>query len=382
MKHATDVLIVGGGVIGCSIAYFLRKHGVEVTLVEKGDIGALATSAAVGLLAPIRPLLQEDPYKTFQLAAIARFPLIVPELEEASGITVDYEQTGTLRLLPPEKVVPARVWAEAWRQKGYHIDVLTPSEVYGLEPLLYPGVQGAVRIADEAQVSPVPLVHAFARAASNAGAIISDHTEVVAFERSQAGNRIEGVRTVQGEVLACHHLVIAAGVRSSVLGAWLGTPLPIRPVRGEIVALQQPSPPLGSIVFDEGVFDEDIYVAPKPDGTVVIGATKAEVGFDTSVSAGGVQHLLDVAIQLLPVLASCSIARMWAGLRPKTPDSRPILGPLPPWENVTIASGHGGFGVTLSILTGEAMTEMIIQRKIPSLIAPFAPVRAEHDQRQ
>lgn len=131
--------------------------------------------------------------------------------------------------------------------------------------------------------------------------------------------------------------------------------------------------PLRTIIFDEGVWDEDIYIAPKPDGTVIIGATKADVGFDTSVSAGGVQHLLDVAIKLLPALANCPVARMWACLRPKTPDSRPLLGPLPGWSNVTVASGRGGFGVTLSIVTGEAIAELVATEQFPEIIRPFAP---------
>src|SRR6266480_4982346 len=103
MKNATEVLIIGGGIIGCSIAYFLRKQGVEVIVLEKGDICAQASSAAAGLLAPIRPLSQQDPFKALQLAGLARFSSFVPELEAASGMDVGYEQTGTLRLLPAEK---------------------------------------------------------------------------------------------------------------------------------------------------------------------------------------------------------------------------------------------------------------------------------------
>jgi glycine oxidase len=118
---------------------------------------------------------------------------------------------------------------------------------------------------------------------------------------------------------------------------------------------------------------ENIYLAPKPNGTVVVGATKAEVGFDTSVSEGGVLHLLEVATQLLPALASCSIDRMWAGLRPKIPDSRPILGPLPSWKNVIIASGHGGFGVLLSAITGETIAELVTIGQAPEAIRPFVP---------
>jgi glycine oxidase len=367
------VLIVGGGVVGCSIAYFLSKRDVRVTVVEMGEIGGQASGSAAGLLAPIRPLSEQDSFKALQLAGISRFPLFIPELEEASGLAVGYQQTGTLRILPPEKITPASDWAEAWRQAGYRIEVLTPEEARVREPLLYLGLHGAVSITDEAQVDPAQLVKAFAQVARKSGATIYDHTEVVAFGRSKSGDRIEGVWTRRGDLLGCDHLVIAAGTWSAKMGDWLGVSLPIRPVRGEIVALQQPSTPLRTIIFDEGVIDENIYIAPKPDGTVIIGATKADVGFDTSVSAGGVQHLLDVAIRLLPALATCPIVRMWACLRPKTPDSRPLLGPLPGWSNVTVASGHSGFGITLSVITGETVAELVATGKSPEIIHPFIP---------
>ena len=373
MQRSAEVLIVGGGIIGCSIAYFLRKQGVEVIVLEKGDIGAQASSAAAGLLAPIRPLSQQDPFKALQLAGLARFAAFVPELEAASGINVGYEQTGTLRILPAEKIASTRTWAAAWQQAGYHIEVLTPEELYEREPLLSAGLHGAVSIADEAQVVPVQLVQAYAQAALHLGALFYAHTEVVALQRSETENRVTGVWTDQGDLLSCKQLVIAAGAWSAQCTTWLDITLSVRPVRGELIALEQPSSPLRTIIFDEGVFDEDIYLAPKPNGTVVIGATKADVGFDTSVSAGGTLHLLEVATQLLPALASCSIRRMWAGLRPKTPDSRPVMGTLPSWKNVTIASGHGGFGVLLSIITGETIAELVTTGQVPEIIRPFVP---------
>ena len=251
--------------------------------------------------------------------------------------------------------------------------MLTPEKVSEREPLLFSGLRGAVTIAEEAQVVPVQLVQAYAQAALNLGTLLYDHTEVVALQQAGARKRITGIWTDRGDLLTCNQLVIAAGAWSALCGTWLGIRLPVRPVRGELIALRQPSPPVRHIIFDEGVFDEDIYIAPKPNGTVVIGTTKADVGFDTSVSAGGVLHLLQVATQLLPALANCSIQRMWAGLRPKTLDSRPLLGPIPLWENVTIASGHGGFGVLLSAVTGETMAELVTTGQVPEIIRPFVP---------
>lgn len=382
MKHAADVLIIGGGIIGCSIAYFLRKQGVEVIVLEKGDIGAQASSAAAGLLAPIRPLSQRDSFKAFQLAGLARFSSFVPELEAVSGMTVGYERTGTLRLLPVEKIVPALTWAEAWQHTGYHIEVLTPEEAYKREPLLYAGLHGAISIAEEAQVVPVQFVQAFAQAALNLGALFYTHTEVVALHRTESGKRIAGIWTDQGDLLTCNQLIIAAGAWSAQCGTWLDVTLPVRPVRGELLAFQQPSPPVQHILFDEGVFDEDIYLAPKPDGTLVVGATKADVGFDTSVSVAGTLHLHIIATQIIPALAHCSIQRMWAGLRPKTLDSRPLLGPIPSWENVMIASGHGGFGILLSIITGETIAELVTTGQVPEIIHPFVLKKTLRDPKE
>jgi glycine oxidase len=153
VKSSTDVLIVGAEAIGCSIAYFLRKQGVEVIVVEKGEIGDQASSAAAGLLAPIRLLSEQDSFKALQLADLTRFSSFVEE----------FEQTGTLRLLPSEKIIPARAWAEVWRDAGYHIEVLPPDELYQREPLLSAGSYSTVSIADQAQVVPVQLVEAYAQ---------------------------------------------------------------------------------------------------------------------------------------------------------------------------------------------------------------------------
>lgn len=371
MKCSADVLIVGGGIIGCSIAYFLRKHGVEVIALEKGDIGKQASSAAAGLLAPLRPLAPYDPFKALQLASLARFAAFVPELEAASGINVSYERTGTLRLLPVEKIAHVNTWAEAWRRAGYHIEVLTPEETYRREPLLTPGIHGAISIADESQVVPKQMVEAYAQAALNLGALLYTHTEGVALQRAATGNRITGIWTKQGDLLIADQFIIAAGAWSARCGTWLDVTLPVRPVRGELLALKQPSPPVEHIIFDEGIIDEDIYLAPKPNGTLVVGATKADAGFDTSVSEEGALHLHTIATQIMPALAHYSTQRMWAGLRPKTPDSRPLLGPIPSWENVIIASGHGGFGILLSVITGSTISELVTTGQIPEIIRPF-----------
>lgn len=265
MKQSADVLIVGAGVIGCSIAYFLRKRGLEVIVLERGNIGAQSSSAAAGLLAPLRPLGEMDPFKQLQIAGMQRLASFVPDLEEISGISVEYERTGTLRILPPEKIAPTKEWAQAWRNKGFQIEVLSSEEARAREPHLFREVPGAVWIADEAQVTPALLMSAYERAARVLGAQLYDHTEVASIQSNGDGNRAAGVRTSQGELITCDHLVIAAGAWSSQFSPWLRMPIPMRPVRGESISLRQPSPPLlRSIVFDEGVYDIMLILAAIP----------------------------------------------------------------------------------------------------------------------
>jgi glycine oxidase len=374
MKQSADVIIVGGGIVGCSIAFALRKQGLSALVLERDTLGSQASGAAVGLLAPIRPLCHEDAFKTLQLAGIERFASLVPELESISGIAMQYQRTGTLRILPADKVPLVLAWAEEWQKKGYIIEVLPPESVSVREPLLCPGLAGAVFIADEAQVTPVLAVKAYAQAARNLGAIFYEHTEVVTVQRAEPGSKVTGVWTNQGDFLSCHHLVIATGAWSAAFGEQLGVTIPVRPVRGELIALKPPSnASIRHIIFDEGIWDVDWYITPKPDGTVIIGATKVEAGFDETVSAGGALHLLEIATKIVPSLANWPIVRIWAGLRPKSIHSRPLLGPAPLWENVTVATGHGGFGITLSAITGDLIAEWIATRQISDLMAAFVP---------
>jgi len=151
--------------------------------------------------------------------------------------------------------------------------------------------------------------------------------------------------------------------------------LPVEPQRGQILTLEQPTPPLKHIIFGEAV-----YLAPKSDGTIVVGATKEEVGFDRRLTAGGIAWLLTTAIRLLPSLEGAPIDQMWAGLRPKTPDNLPILGKVPSLENVTLAAGHGSTGIMLSAITGKTIAELVVTGRAPELIAPFSVERFHQSQ--
>jgi glycine oxidase len=378
VHHTADVLVIGAGIVGCSIAYTLRKRGISVVVLERDTIGAHASSAAAGLLAPLRPLSEENALQSLLLTGAQQLTLLIPELENVSGISVGYEQIGALRLLPESMVAAVPAWVERWKHKGYSIEVLSPEEIRRCEPLLMTpaDIAGAVLMNGEGQVVPGLLTQAYAQAARRLGALFCEHTEVVNLQRNTATGKVTGVYTRE-EFWACNQLVVAVGAWSSSFGDLLSTTFPVRPVRGELIMVR---PPLSSalsasgvrhIIFDEGLIDRDFYAAPKPGGTLLLGATKAEVGFSTEVSVGGIAHLFAVATRLFPTLATWYIERMWACLRPKTLDSRPLLGPVPGWENVTIAAGHAGFGITLSAITGQMIAEWIAARHLPDGMVPF-----------
>ncbi len=400
MEQSADVVIVGGGVIGCAIAYYLSKAQVKVILLEQGEIGAQASSAAAGLLAPLGPLSGPGPLADLLLASFALFPTLVPELEEASGIHLAFEQTGALRTVRnPRRVGHLQKRLQAWQSlvsvpssgsrkesdscclsgeevyirtskksnenaSGLQVYWLTGDEARRREPLLSPDISAAIYAPQEAQISAAHVVQAFAQAARNSGAHLYSHQEVSGIQ--QQHSKVTGVYTTTGEVIACDHLLITTGAWAGRCGAWLNITLPVRPLRGQLLTLQQPEPALRHLIFGEA-----LYLVPRGK-SVLVGATKEEAGFDTQVTTEGISWLYETAIRLVPALKESTMEAAWAGLRPKTPDTCPILGPAPTWKNVTLAIGHNSVGILLSALTGQTIAELIITGHTPTILRPFS----------
>lgn len=369
MQPTIDVAIVGGGVIGCAIAYYLSKSGVDVAVFERGEIGAEASSAATGLLAPLGPLSGPGPFADLMLGSFAMFPTLVSELEEASGIHLEYEQTGALRIVRNTKHISnLSKRMLAWQPLGLEMYWLTGDEARQLEPLLAPDVCAAIFAPEESQIKASHVVKAFAMAAINQGATLYSYSKITGIQHHKA--KVTGVYTSQGERIACNHLVIANGVWAAHCSEWLHVPIPIIPQRGQALSLHQPSEPLRHIIFGEAA-----YLTPKSEQMIIVGATKEEVGFNKNTTVDGLSWLLNTAIRLSPALESCTLDCMWAGLRPRTPDNQPILGPTPGWENVTLAVGHGSTGIILSAITGQTISELIITGQSPQILQPFSLTR-------
>lgn len=370
MKHTTDIVIIGGGVIGCAIAYHLRKSGTDVMVFERGEIGGQASSAAAGLLAPLGPLSGPGPFANLLLSSFAMFPALVPELERASGIHLGYEQTGALRTIRNPKRLPnLKKRFEAWRPLGLEIHWLSGDEARQREPLLSPDISAAIYAPEESQIQAPQLVKAFSQAASNSGAGFHNHTEIIAIRRDQ--KKVTGIQIADGEIVNCNHIIVATGAWTSHYSKWFDIALPVSPLRGQILSYQRSTTSLHHIIFGEAA-----YITPR-GRSLIVGATKEDAGFDTNVTDEGKAWLSETATRLVPILRQSTIENVWAGLRPKTPDGWPILGPISQLENVTLATGHNSVGIILSAITGQAITEYITTGHIPEIIRPFLLERFE-----
>jgi glycine oxidase len=290
---------------------------------------------------------------------------LIAEIEEASGIQVEHQQTGALHTITNvDEEAQERMYAQIWQDYGLAVTWLKGAEVHEYEPLLNPSIDAALYLPHATSIRPHLVTQAYAEAARKLGVRILEQTEVTGFEHSSG--KVTGVHTAGGETIGCDAVIVATGAWSEQIGQWLGLNIPVFPARGQILALRQPAVPLRHTIFGEG-----LYVVPKVDNTIYVGATIERVGFDKRNTAGGIAWLLSSVIRLLPELEYATVERIWAGLRPLSKDSYPILGKAPGWENVILATGHGAGGFELSAITGTTIAELVTTGQTPAVIQPF-----------
>lgn len=366
----TDVAVVGGGVIGCAIAYYLAKAGVEVTIFEKEPSGGQTSAAAAGMLAPISEAANDDPFFHMGVKGLSMYPDLAAQLREETGIDILYTESGIIRIaLTEEEREHLRGQAEVQqRELGLDVRWLDSDEARRLEPGLSPEVQGAVFSPQERHVSSPRLVQALTRAALAAGASLRTASPVLALLTE--GRRVTGVR-LHTEDISARWVVLASGSWSSQWGRTLGFSTPVFPVRGQIVALQEVSPPLRYVVYSERG-----YLVPKADGLVLAGTTVERCSnFDMRATAAGVSSILAGATAMVPSLDQATVRDAWAGLRPGSADGLPLLGPLPNWDGVIMATGHYRNGILLAPITGRLISQFITGAKPEVPLEPFNPGR-------
>jgi thiazole synthase len=337
-KQGRDVLIVGGGVIGLAIALELRQQGAKVTVLSR-DFGQAASHAAAGMLAPQAEGLPPGPLADLCRASLALYPAWVSKLEALTGQSVGYWPCGILApryTVPPNPTAP---WLDAATLGHY-------------QPGLGPSVQGAYWYPDEGQVDNRLLVQALRSAVVDLGVTLHEGVGATALHQHQG--RIERVITTQAGDFTTDHIVLATGAWAHEL-----LPLPVFPKKGEMASLRVPTGYAMPQPLQRVLFGEDIYIVPRQDGRIVLGATSQDAGFTPHNTAGGVNQLLSHAIALLPQLTDFSLAETWWGYRPATPDEWPILGPGPA-ANLTLATGHYRNGILLTPITADLIAQAVM----------------------
>ena len=387
-----DVAIVGGGVVGCAVAYALAREGRSVRLFERERVAGEASGAAAGMLAPLAEdhlaragatgvAGEASPLQRAAFESLRAFPSLCEELRALGGVDPQWLPSGLLRVALDEAARESlrRSAVGAFDDAG--IEWLDARDAHDLEPDLAPEIEGALWSPREGNVRSPELTRAYAASARALGAVISEGTPVVEF--LTRGRRVEGVRTPAGVTHAVD-TVLCAGAWSGgsapgpavPLGRAWPQGLPIEPIRGQILSLHgsEPTPAVlrspRPIVWGPGA-----YIVPKSDGSRVVGATMERVGFVKGTTASGIRELLDAAPRLLPHLAGARLLSTWAGLRPGSPDGLPLVGRVAEREGLILATGHHRNGVLLSWLTAGWVAALVSGKALPPAANACEPER-------
>ncbi|MGW1505386.1 glycine oxidase ThiO [Streptomyces mirabilis] len=373
--RASDVLVIGGGIIGLVTAWRAAQRGFTVAVVDP-EPGGGAARVAAGMLAAVTELhYGEQTLLGLNLASARRYPDFAAELTEASGQDLGYRRCGTLAVaLDADDRAHLRELHALQHRSGLESEWLSGRECRRLEPMLAPGVRGGLRVDGDHQIDPRRLAKALVTACERAG---------VEFHRTWAErltvvrDRAAGVVTTGGEQLAAGQVVLAAG---SLSGKLPGVPAdvlpPVRPVKGQVLRLTVPKryAPFLSRTVRAVVRGSQVYLVPRENGELVVGATSEELGWDTTVTAGGVYELLRDAHELVPGITELPLTETRAGLRPGSPDNAPLLGPTA-LDGLLLATGHYRNGVLLTPVTGDVMAHVLTTGELPEEARPFTPGR-------
>ncbi|WP_433548051.1 glycine oxidase ThiO [Streptomyces sp. CA-294286] len=370
-----DVLVIGGGIIGLVTAWRAAQRGLRTALADP-DPGGGAAQVAAGMLAAVTELhYGEQTLLGLNLASARRYPEFVAELEEAGGLDTGYRACGTLAVaLDADDRAHLRELHALQRQSGLTSEWLSGRDCRRLEPMLAPGVRGGLRVDGDHQIDPRRLAAALLAACERAGVILYRAT---AERLSVVRERAAGALLADGTRVVADQVVLAAG---SLSGRLAGVPpevlVPVRPVKGQVLRLTVPRAyaPFLNRTVRAVVRGSHVYLVPRENGELVVGATTEELGWDTTVTAGGVYELLRDAHELVPGITELPLTETRAGLRPASPDNAPLLGPtaLP---GLLLATGHYRNGVLLTPVTGDALATVLTTGELPEEARPFTPRR-------
>ncbi|MGA9056116.1 MAG: glycine oxidase ThiO [Terriglobia bacterium] len=372
-SRTADVIVIGGGLIGSSIALRLAQAKLRVLVFDRGEPGAEASSAAAGMVAPQGETSEPDAFFALCAASHALFPDFVSEIEELSGQEVGFRREGSLLVAVEEKQV-AELEKLFWTQTraGLPLERLTPASLQHKMPGLSSEIRLALGISEDYWVDNEKLTRAVIEAAQRLGVRFYAHCP--AEEVNVRENRVEAIHANSGHAggettpFSAGCFVLAAGCWSEGLAAQVGLALPMQPCRGQMMEFE--SPHELPYVVRAGIH----YLVPRSARRVVVGTTVEYAGFEKAVTAEGLQSILNGAMRFAPFLKDCSFRRAWAGLRPDTPDHLPVLG-YSKLQNLILATGHFRHGILLAPVTAQQISELVLARSTSLSLEAYRPTR-------
>ncbi|MDQ6950839.1 MAG: glycine oxidase ThiO [Mariprofundales bacterium] len=374
------IVIVGGGIIGCLTACRLRQQGADVTVVESGDIGREASWAGAGILCPIHPWLYPDCFSELVQHSLDLYPALQHQLLAQTGIDIEWQRSGLLIPFFGDEShwQPAQEWSQRF---NWEVEPMDGAAARVIEPSLAPSVQRALLWPQVAQLRNPRLLKAVCKWMEQLGVEVRSHTKVrrllvrdgeitgveLASDSEPAG---ENIGAQLGTQIDADQVLLAAGSWSDALLEPLGVALAIRPVKGQIILLATAPGTVRHIVKHDA-----LYLVPRADGRVLVGATMEHVGFRDGNTVAEVHGLLDGLMCMFPGLTQCEIERQWMGFRPGSPDGMPFLGEIDGARGLFVASGHYRNGVALAPVTAECMAALMMGDPPEVEMAPFSPNR-------
>jgi glycine oxidase len=353
-----DAIVVGAGVIGCSIAYQLAKRSKKVLLVEKNRIGNKASSAAAGMLG-VHTELEHGGLLQAAMKSRDMFPSLSQELKEISGIDFEFSQNGMIKLAASESDVND---LQHVLSLSNDVEWLIEKEVTMLEPGLSQKNLGGLYAYKDGNVCAGKLTLALAKSAVRLGSDIKEFTPLLSFILE--GDRCRGIRT-HNETYYANEVIIAGGAWSSQILNYAGVELPDYPVKGECFSVM-----LARQIINRTIFTDGCYLVPKRGDRILVGATEHPHTFDESNSVAGINLLMNKAIEILPDLANGRWEKAWAGVRPKTAGGHPHIGRVRGYRGLSIASGHYRNGILLAPITGVLMADVLEGKEVDPMFEP------------
>ena len=380
---SVDVVVIGGGIIGTAITYFLSRQNINVILLDKSEIASGSSGACDGAVV----MQTKKPGVHLKLALESH--TLLNRMQDLLPVPIEYEKNGGLIVIETEDEKAAmNQFVEAQRLAGLDVELLDHKQLRGLAPHLSDHLIGATYSHLDSKINPIALTLGFAMGAKQRGSEILTGTEVLDIEVE--GRQVSAVVTAAGKI-ETRTVVNATGVYAPEIGRMLGIEIPIKPRRGQLLVTEvRPAllkPWLGSANYIAAKFNPKlakdgaggVSIDQTQNGNLLIGATREFVGFDKRTTVEGLKKIASRAVRILPDLKHTHLIRAFAGLRPYTPDGLPILGKVEKIKGFIMAAGHEGDGIALSAITGKLISELVLEGKTDVALDSFNLKRFSND---